>query len=299
MDIKRLKHLQLLVCLFAATSTTALAQMNDTDDDFGIDLTIGAEKELLPDLELNIEGNMRTQENTQRIERYVIGAELSYKFLNTKKFDMKVSGGFEYMWNQKMEETKSAKTPYPFFATDNEGNALYDEQGTVVPDQNYIDYNVNERYWRNRHRTSLGVSAEYSPNKRWSFQLKETVQYNHYCREDSINQYEYRWDENDDGDRYLPSPDIDRKSIDAKDRFVLRSKFTVEYNVKGLPLNPFASVDYGYGLNYTANKWKYSIGADYSINKKHKFTLFYRFQTENDDDEPNGHMLGIGYKIKL
>jgi outer membrane autotransporter protein len=129
--------------------------------------------------------------------------------------------------------------------------------------------------------------------------LKETVQYNHYCREDSINQYEYRWKENGDGDRYMGSPEIDRKSVDPKDRFVLRSKFTVEYNVKGIPLNPFASIDYGCGLNYTANKWKYSVGADYTINKKHKLTLYYRFQTEDDDDEPNGLMLGMGYKIKF
>ena len=89
------------------------------------------------------------------------------------------------------------------------------------------------------------------------------------------------------------------KSVDPKDRFVLRSKFTVEYNVKGIPLNPFAAVDYGCGLNYTANKWKYTVGADYTIQKKHKLTLYYRFQTEDDDDEPNGHMLGLGYKIKF
>lgn len=281
MDIKRLTTLLLL-----AVSVNLNAQMNDTDDDFGIDLTIGAEKELFPDLELSVEANLRTQENSQRIERYVLGADLSYKFINTKKFDMKVSGGFEYMWNQKMEETKFKGYNYNTF----------DENDNLVVDYSRFDFNVNERYWRNRHRTSLGVSAEYSPTKRWSFQLKETVQYNHYCYEDSINQAEWRW-KGDDEDRLVSS--MDKKAVDAKDRFVLRSKFTVEYNVKGLPLNPFASVDYGYGLNYTANKWKYSIGADYSINKKHKFTLFYRFQTEDDDDEPNGHMLGIGYKIKL
>jgi hypothetical protein len=285
--------------VFAASASMAFAQIESADDDFGIDVSIGAEKELVPDLELSVEANMRTQENSERIERYVLGGELSYKILNTKKFDMKVSGGFEYMWNQKMDKAELAKTPYPFPLFDAQGNPVMDAQGVIVPDKNYADYNIEERYWRNRHRTSLGLSATYSPNKRWSFQLKETVQYNHYCREDSINQFEYRWDENDDGDRYMGNPEIDRKSIDPKDRFVLRSKLTVEYNVKGIPLNPFASVDYGCGLNYTANKWKYSVGADYTINKQHKFTLYYRFQTEDDDDEPNGHMLGMGYKIKF
>ncbi len=276
-----MKRLLLVACLMV--SSIAWAQ----DDDFGIDVSLGAEKELLPDLEISVEGDLRTQENSQRIERYVLGAELSYKFFNTKKFDMKVSGGFEYMWNQKMEETNYKGTVE---AVDWDDPDL----GTISIDE----YNVNERYWRNRHRTSLGLSVQYSPSKRWSFQLRETVQYSHYCREDSINQLEYRYDEDDDveGDYKVKT---DMKSVDPKDRFVLRSKFSVEYNVKGIPLNPFASVDYGYGLNYTAHKWKYSVGADYTINKKHKLTLYYRFQTEDDDDEPNGHMLGLGYKIKF
>lgn len=282
-----MKRILLAACFMASTVVVATAQNFDVDDDFGVDFSLGAEKELLPDLEISVEGDLRTQENSQRIERYVLGAELSYKFFNTKKFDMKVSGGYEYMWNQKMEETNYKGTVE---AVDWDDPNL----GTISIDE----YNVNERYWRNRHRTSLGLSAEYSPNKRWSFQLKETVQYNHYCREDSINQLEYRYDEDDDvaGD-YKVKRDL--KSVDPKDRFVLRSKFTVEYNVKGIPLNPFAAVDYGCGLNYTANKWKYTVGADYTIQKKHKLTLYYRFQTEDDDDEPNGHMLGLGYKIKF
>ena len=232
-----MKRILLVAGFMVSTVVVATAQNFDVDDDFGLDISLGAEKELLPDLEISVEGDLRTQENSQRIERYVLGAELSYKFFNTKKFDMKVSGGYEYMWNQKMEETNYKGTVE---AVDWDDPNL----GIISIDE----YNVNERYWRNRHRTSLGLSAEYSPNKRWSFQLKETVQYNHYCREDSINQLEYRYDEDDDvaGD-YKVKRDL--KSVDPKDRFVLRSKFTVEYNVKGIPLNPFAAVDYGCGLN--------------------------------------------------
>ena len=58
-------------------------------------------------------------------------------------------------------------------------------------------------------------------------------------------------------------------------------------------------VNYGCGLNYTANKWKISAGADYKINKKNKLTAFYRFQTDDDDDEPNGHIVGVGYKLSF
>ncbi|MBQ8737721.1 MAG: DUF2490 domain-containing protein [Bacteroidaceae bacterium] len=277
----------LTIFLLGLFPFSVMAQETNSDDDFGMDFSVAAEKGLVQGLDLKIEANMRTQENTERIERYMLGGELSYKFLNTKKFDMKVSGGFEYMWQQKMAETKmKGAVEVIDFDDPNMGTYFVDE------------YNVNERFWRNRHRTSLGLSAEYSPSKRWSFQLKETVQYNHYCREDSINQKEYRYDEDDDvpGDLIMG---VDRKGVDPKDRFVLRSKFTVEYNIKGIPLNPFASVDYGCGLNYTTNKWKLAVGADYNINKQNRISVFYRFQTEDDDDEPNGHIIGIGYKINL
>lgn len=85
----------------------------------------------------------------------------------------------------------------------------------------------------------------------------------------------------------------------AKDKFVLRSKLTVEYDIYGLPLTPYASVDYGCGLNYNTSKWKLTAGMDWKVSKQHKFSIFYRFQHENDDEEPNGHLLGLGYKITL
>ncbi|MBP5136509.1 MAG: hypothetical protein ILP23_04170, partial [Paludibacteraceae bacterium] len=90
-----------------------------------------------------------------------------------------------------------------------------------------------------------------------------------------------------------------KKPRQVKDRLVLRSKLTVEYDVRGVPLSPFASVDYGCGLNYSTSKWKYTVGLDWKITKTNKFTIFYRYQHESDEDEPNGNLLGIGYKISL
>ena len=126
-----------LLAILLMASIPSVAQDFEVNDDFGLDISLGAEKELLPGLDLDIEGNLRTQENSQHIERYLIGASLSYKFLNTKKFDMKVSGGYEFMWNQKMEETKLAKNPYPFLATDSDGELILDNQGNPMADKNY------------------------------------------------------------------------------------------------------------------------------------------------------------------
>lgn len=241
-------------------------------NDFGIDLSIDAEKRIAQNLDFGIEIGMRTQENTTRMERADIGASLTYRFLHSKTFDMKVHGGFEYIWCNNLGHS----------------DEHYNKNGDLN------GQNVYSHYWRGRHRTSLGVSATYKPNKRWQFTLKETVQYNHFTQ-DSVERAKFRY--NDDDELYLK--ETDHKAIDAKDRFVLRSKVTAEYNIKGVPLNPFASIDYGRGLNYNANKWKFSVGCDWKINRHNHLSLFYRFQTENDDDEPNGHIIGMNYKVKF
>ena len=44
---------------------------------------------------------------------------------------------------------------------------------------------------------------------------------------------------------------------------------------------------------------RYRIGASYKINKDNEISLFYLYQDANDDDEPKGHAIGIGYSIDL
>lgn len=92
---------------------------------------------------------------------------------------------------------------------------------------------------------------------------------------------------------------IERKVKHCKDRFMLRNKLSAQYDIRHTPLAPFASVDFGVGLGYNAIKWKFTAGTDININKQNSFEIYYRYQTENDDDEPNGHLLGLGYKLKF
>ena len=320
------------------------SSVNSKSTDFGLSFNLGLEKKLAYRLSLDLEGEFRTQDNTRQVERWMAGAELQYKLYQTynKKFSLKTSLGFNYIWKHYMNETTSFSKLAEHYNSEGVFNGYNEREG----------YKSANFYWRNRWRTSLGVSATYSPSKRWSFSLKETLQYNRYCSTDSIyrsrtNQtyhkwrelgtnignledYEYRWaevtDENGETnkiyyydsnvyapnnrgtkiyeketpDHPVPYTDLDNKSPrKAKDKWVLRSKFTVSYNVKGLPLNPYVSIDYGCGLNYTANKWKYSIGTDYKLTKQHKLDFFYRFSHDDDDDEPNGHLIGIGYKYSF
>ena len=260
-------------------------------DDFGLDFSLDAEKKLCKGVDFSIEGNARTQDNTQKIERWGAGAVLGVKLYKTKKLSVKASLKWEYMWINNLAETidKYKTEEYEYFTPD----------GIVTETETYYNgYNHTDHFWRNRHRTSVAISATYTPNKRWSFSLKEMFQYNHFCQS-SKDTYKWRPEDIEDPASEMHLKEIEIKDVKAKDRTVLRSKVTVQYDTKHCPIDPYVSGEYGCGLNYSANKWKLEAGADYKINKQNKLTFFYRYLTENDDDEPNGHLVGIGYSIKL
>ena len=47
---------------------------------------------------------------------------------------------------------------------------------------------------------------------------------------------------------------------------------------------------------------RYQAGTDYKIKKRHVLSLTYRYQSVNsndDDNEANCHMIGLGYKFKF
>lgn len=267
---------KLIAILFSLLPLTALAQK----DDFGLDLSAGVEEKLSKTIDF--EGGMllRTQDNSRRLERFGIEAGFSWKFVNTKTLDMKlgISGSAVNKLNLSDRSDK-----YDIFNM---------EDGTVV--SHFKGYNQTEKYWRGRTRENISLSASYKPNKRWAFSIKETMQFNQYHVVDSVNVEKWRF--NDDDELYKRD---DKKHVERKDRTVLRSKVAVQYNVRRSPFSPYVSVDHGCGINYTATKWKFTVGTDLKLNKTNKLDVFYRLQTEDDDDEPNGHILGVAYTIKL
>lgn len=306
----------LTLILALAASQFAAAQ----SDDFGYDLSIEGETKLARGLHLGLEAGMRTQDDAKKIDRYTVGAALDYRLYQSpnKKLTIKANAGFDYLWTNKLQD----KEMKYFEETDGLVDDGYFNTGDVK------GYNITDQYWRDRYRINSGLSASYTLNKRWSFSIKETVQHSHYC-DATANRTKYRVDENqsyfdDNGDivwvttnygyttdytgddnldengnvigKFVNQGDVFKKH---KDKTILRSKFQIEYNIKGIPIDIFASVDYGCGLNYSTNKWKYTAGYDYKINKTNKLTVFYRYNTEDDDDEANGHLVGLGYKIEF
>ena len=273
-----------------ALSLLSLLTMQAQSNDFGMDFSVGAEKKIRPGMSFSVEGEARTQDNTRKMERWTVGGELSMRLFQTsnKKFNLKASAGWKYMWRYNLSET-----------TPKYGEDTYVTPDGTVTESYYKGYNEKEGYWRGRHRTSVSLGASYKPNKRWTFSLKETFQYTHFCK-DSTTVNKFRLEDEDDLESmYLK--ETSSKVYEGKDRTILRSKLTAQYNIRHCPVNPYASVDYGCGLNYTTNKWKFTVGTDINLtkSKQHKLDVFYRYITEDDDEDPNGHLLGIGYQFKF
>lgn len=344
---------KLIICLWVLSAGAMAQEQIVTRDfstteskknDFGLSFNLDAEKKLTSRMSLNFEGELRTQDNSSKVDRWTAGLGLQYKIYQTldKRFNLKAGLGINYTRLQTLTEKSNF----------DKLSEHYDDEGNFNGYTERIGYRNTDSYWRDRIRTSMSLSATFSPSRRWSFSIKETLQYNRYCSTDSIHrtrtsttyykwrefgtkignleEYGYKWAEmtdadgntetmyyydanvyepnnrgnriyeKDEPDKTTPFTEVDMKSPrKAADKWVLRSKLTVAYDIKSLPLTPYASVDYGFGLNYTTHKWKIFAGSEYTINKKNKLNLFYRFSHENDADEPNGHLVGIGYKLKF
>lgn len=284
------KTLSLFVLCLSALASYAQS------DDFGMDFSLNVDKKLRPGTHVELEGGVRTMDHTKKIDRWSAGIGLDQRLYADPIFELKAGLKWEYMWVNYPEQTKvnTSSTPNEHYDADTDTYTYtYDIDG----------YNHDHQFWRDRHRTTLALTAEYKPNKRWSFSLKESLQYSHYNKKTTTrDRYRIEDEEEDDDGNitytyYLKDDNI--KVRKAKDRVVLRSKLGVAYNIRNCPVDPYASAEYGCGLHHQANKWKFTAGVDIKLNKQNKIDLFYRYQTEDDDEDPNGHIIGLGYNFKF
>ena len=85
----------------------------------------------------------------------------------------------------------------------------------------------------------------------------------------------------------------------SKQNTTLRSRLTAKWDIANCKITPFASVELYTRLDEWkgCDKMRYRVGASYKLNKKNEVSLFYLYQNANDDDEPKGHAIGIGYSL--
>lgn len=143
-------------------------------------------------------------------------------------------------------------------------------------------------YWGIKHRFYASLTGSYKFANNIKLSLRERWQYT-YRPEKTVQ----RWDYDDE--------EWEDKVRSGKAKNQLRSRFQIEYDKKKALLTPFANVELynSWGIE----KIRYNIGTDIRLDNHHSLNVFYRYQNvrSSDDDEnnPNMHYIGVGYKFKF
>lgn len=148
--------------------------------------------------------------------------------------------------------------------------------------------NVVSDYWSPRHRFSFALTG----SVKWSrleFSLRERYQITHRT-EQTASKY--------DGDDGSQKAD---EVVAGKTRSLLRSRLQVEWDIKKSRFKPYVSCELFNLINddWSLDKTRLTIGTAYKFNKKHSLDVYYRYQDQSDDDESNGHVIGVAYKFKF
>lgn len=263
----------------------ALAQ-NEAPD-LGLWTSIDGSTKLSPCLGLSIEAEYRLRDNISATDRTSLGASLSYKNKTLAPW-LKADLGYTFIYKNNPTET----------------SIKYELDGTTPKHMN-----VDDAYWGTRHRATASLSGSWKAG-RFKIGLRERYQYT-YTAAASCNRtrwyynpfYEifpeeveefYLVDDPADSD-YSYFTDDKKPKSDHK----LRSRFDVAYNIKHCKFEPFAEMEMYNDLvnQFSIDKIRWTIGTDYKVSKTSKFTAYYRFQDHADEDEPGGHVIGIGYSF--
>jgi hypothetical protein len=97
--------------------------------------------------------------------------------------------------------------------------------------------------------------------------------------------------------RFCNFSDFDSQT-DDKSNF-LRYRFGLDYNIKGIKLSPFASVELFQKLSSGLfSKTRYTLGAEYDLSKSNSLSLSYSFDDKFTTSN-NYHLFELTYKIKF
>lgn len=242
-------------------------------DDFGMWFAVGAEKKIDTKWSVGVNGEFRTRNNMKTADRWSLDVSGTYKVTNW----LKASAGYVLLYDN------------------NEKKTYYDD----VDDG--IDYGKVKRYaqyWGLRHRFNVSLSGSVKLG-RFNVSLRERWQYTYRPEKTVSSRTRYLY--NADGSLKSTTTDDNPKTYNGKGKNVLRSRLQVSYDIPSCKIDPYVSVE-AYN-NWSIEKVRYTAGAEWKISKTHAFDLYYRYQNirNNDglDDDPDIHIIGLGYKFKF
>ena len=143
---------------------------------------------------------------------------------------------------------------------------------------NLINYNHPKKNWEIRHRYYFFAQGSYDFN-RFTISLRERFQSTY---RQGVYETETR----------------------SNPKLYLRSRVELSYNIRDSKFAPYTYCEFYNSLNNkTGNgmdKISYLLGTKYKFNKRNSLELYYKYINFNEDeDENNRHILGIGYSHKF
>lgn len=143
-------------------------------------------------------------------------------------------------------------------------------------------------YWGLRHRLYASATGKFHLG-RWHMSLRERWQYTYRPEQIVDSRYNYVYKKGDNAPHFYHG--------DAKN--VLRSRLSVEYDIRHCRLTPLASVETWHA--WSLEQVRYTVGAAWKINKHHVLEACYRYQHEShvEDDTPHRHIIGFSWQVKI
>ncbi len=255
-----------LLMLAALSLPVGVVQAEDNDD-FGVWTELSVEKHLTQTLDLGFEGEIRTGDNSSKVDRLSGGVKLSYKPFKFLKF-----GACGIFYGEYSPEKISKET--------------YFEDGELA------GYRLTSDYWKPNVRFYLEATATKKFWKWLRISLRERYQFNREF-ETTADRTEYEREEYFTPDGLVRgdwstanNPKINPDENSQR----LRTRLKFEYDKKGVDWNPFVSVELYNNIDRAMhlNKIRTGVGTEYKINKQHKVGLAYLYSCHLDD-APNTH----------
>lgn len=275
----------LLTFLILLPVGSCLAQDDDLTGWFSLDV----EKKLSKGFSGGIEAEYRLQDHFSATDRFSAGVNLSYRLYRSpdRLFDLKASVGFKYIRKYQPESVKY-KDPKEYYDAD------LDDYVTVTDERN-----VDAAYNVDKFRATASISTSFKAG-RLELSVRERYQ---FTGNDSVAVVESKWRYSTTQKAVVEVPEKSEVEMKATNnrRHILRSRLQVSYDIPRCKINPFLSVEAYSDLANSGSlqKMRYMTGVDWNISKQHRIELWYAYQELTDDDEPAGHIIGLGYRFSF
>ena len=256
------KRIVLALLLLLSAHADVFAQSTD----FGMWYELGAEKKLSKKWSVGLEGEFRTRNNSKTADRWSAGLSAEYKIVK----GLKASAGYILLFDNNQEE---------------------------LTFKNNLPNKWTPSYWGTRHRFNVQLQGSISAGY-INLSLRERWQYT-YRPEAQDKKYNFKWDEDANDNDYISGYAME--SVSGGGRNVLRSRLQASYDKPKCKFEPFANVEM-FNAGSGIDKMRYQIGCEYKLKKQHVLSLTYRYQNvsgDDDDNEGNRHLVGLGYKYKF